>query len=166
MFCSRCSTRVEDGDYFCKNCGASLQATNGVVQNPPMQQKQYMPSPLNGPRRRQGQGGWGKNPYRDQIAQLRLRLKELRMQLREVNSQIMGTRSNYFELDSFIQRGLFHDVGRMIEGTQLFGPYQQRKQLQGQIMQLERELLPLEQAQEQWRLQQQNHEPYVQSDVI
>ena len=165
MFCSRCSTRVQDGDYFCKNCGASLQAVNGVIQNPPMLPKQYMPSPLNAPHRRQGQ--WGKNPYRDQIAQLRLQLKELRMQLREVNSQIMGTRSNYFELDSFMQRGLFHDVGRMIEGTQLFGPYQQRKQLQDQILQLERELLPLEQAQEQWRLQQQqNNASNVQSDVI
>ena len=167
MFCSRCSTRVQDGDYFCKNCGASLQAVDGVVQNPPMQPNRYMPTPLNAPRRRQGQGGWGKNPYRDSIAQLRLQLKELRMQLREVNSQIMGTRSNYFELDSFMQRGLFHDVGRMIEGTQLFGPYQQRKQLQNQIMQLEHELLPLEQAQEQWRLQQQqNNALNAPSDVI
>ncbi len=167
MFCSRCSTRVQDGDYFCKNCGASLQAVDGVVQNPPMQPNRYTPTPLNAPRRRQGQQGWGKNPYRDQIAQLRLQLKELRMQLREVNSQIMGTRSNYFEIDSFMQRGLFHDVGRMIEGTQLFGPYQQRKQLQNQIMQLEHELLPLEQAQEQWRLQQQqNNALNAPSDVI
>lgn len=78
------------------------------------------------------------------------------MQLQELNNQIRGTRSNYFEFDSFVQRGLVHNVGRMIEGAQLFSPYQQRKQLQDQIMQLEHELLPLEKAQEQWRLQQQN----------
>jgi hypothetical protein len=42
-----------------------------------------------------------------------------------------------------------------LPGAQLFGPYQQRKQLQDQIIQLEHQLLPLEQAQEQWRLQQQ-----------
>ncbi len=97
-----------------------------------------------------------RSPYRNQIAQLRLQLKELRMQLRELNNQISGTRSNYFEFDSFVQRGLVHSVGRMIEGAQLFNPYQQRKQLQDQIMQIEHELLPLEKAQEQWRLQQQN----------
>lgn len=169
MFCSRCSTQVQDGDYFCKNCGASLQAVNGVVQNPPMLPNRHIPASPNALRHRQGQGqgNWGKNPYRDQIAQLRLQLKELRMQMREVQSQISGTRSNYFELDSFMQRGLFHDIGRVIEGTQLFNPYQRRKQLQAQIMQLERELLPLEQAQEQWRLQQQqNNMSNVQSDVI
>ena len=166
MFCSKCSTRVQDGDYFCKNCGASLQAVGGVTQNAPMLPVQHRPSSPNMPRHPR-QGGWGKNPYRDQIAQLRLQLKELRMQLREIQSQIAGTRSNYFEIDSFMQRGLFHDIGRMIEGTQLFSPYQQRKQLQEQILQLERQLLPLEQAQEQWRRQQQqNNEVYVQSDVI
>lgn len=35
-------------------------------------------------------------------------------------------------------------------------PEIQRKQLQNQIMQIKHELLPLEKAQEQWRLQQQN----------
>ena len=165
MFCSKCSTRVQDGDYFCKNCGASLRVTDGTVRNPSMLPQTYTSTAPNAARQRQG--GWGRNPYRDQIAQLRLQLKELRMQLRELNSQIMGTRSNYFEIDLFMQRGLFHDLGRMIEGTQLFGPYQQRRQLQSQIMQLEHELLPLEQAQEQWRLQrQQNNESYMQSDVI
>ncbi len=77
------------------------------------------------------------------------------MQLRDLNNQIGNTRSNYFELDSFVQRGLIHNVGRMIEGGQLFGPYQQRKQLQDQISQIERQLLPLEKAQKEWWLQQQ-----------
>ncbi len=45
----------------------------------------------------------------------------------------------------------------MIEGAQLFGPYQQKKQMQDQIMQLEQQLLSLEQAQEQWKLQQQQN---------
>ena len=153
MFCSNCGIQAQDGDRFCKNCGASLQAFGGVMQRPFKPSQTHPPSPPKTPRRpgvnRQ------KNPYRDQIAQLRLQLKELRMHLRELNNQIRGTRSNYFELDSFLQRGPLHNAGRMVEGAQLFGPYQQRKQLQDQIMQLEHELLPLEKAQEQWRVQQQ-----------
>ncbi len=152
MFCSNCNTHIDDGDCFCKNCGASLQAPAGIVQRQPAFSRPELPSHPRNPGRVGMRGP--KNPYRDQIAQIRLQLKELRMNLRELNNQIMGTRSNYFELDSFVQRGLVHNIGRMIEGTQLFGPYQQRKQLQDQIAQLERELLPLEKAQEQWRLQQ------------
>ncbi len=79
------------------------------------------------------------------------------MNLRELNNYVSSTRSNYFEAGSFIQRGPLHSISRMIEGTQLFGPYQQRKQLQDHIMQLERELLPLEQTQEQWFQQQQGN---------
>ena len=153
MFCSRCSTYIEDGDYFCKNCGASLQEPGGVMQRLLTVSRPggSVASKMSG--RSIGVRG-AKNPYRDQIAQLRLQLKELRMNLRELNNQITGTRSNYFEIDSFVQRGPVHNIGRMVEGAQLFGPYQQRKQLQDQIAQLERQLLPLEKAQEQWRLQQ------------
>jgi len=153
MFCSNCGARVIDGDRFCKNCGASLQATDGVMQQSPAGSRERMPASARDSRR-QG-AGRPKNPYRDQIAQLRLQLKEAKLKLRELNNSIRGTRSNYFEFDSFVQRGPIHEIGRMIEGTQLFGPYQQRKQLQEQVMQLEQELLSLEQAQEQWKLQQQ-----------
>jgi zinc-ribbon domain len=148
MFCSSCGKRVEDGDRFCKNCGASLQTPDGVLQHLPDRSQPRMPSASKAP------VGRAKNPYKDQIAQLRLQLKELRINLKQVNNQISGTRSNYFEVDSFAQRGLVQRVGRMIEGAQLFGPNQQKKQLQDQIVQVEQELLSLERAQEEWKLQQ------------
>ncbi len=152
MFCAACGLQIDDGDRFCKNCGASLQVPGHTIQR-----SMTRPTSTQGPRNPQASSrpNAAKNPYRDQIAQLRLQLKEARMHLRDLNDQITGTRSNYFELDSFVQRGLFHDVGRMIEGAQLFGPYQQRKQLQEQVRQLEGQLLQLEKAQEQWRLQSQ-----------
>jgi hypothetical protein len=156
MFCSSCGARLQDGDRFCKDCGAALQAEGGVVQRPPARARQQAPAAPNAARRPGAGANKPKNPYRDQIASLRLQLKQLRIELRKLNSQITGTRSNYFELDSFVQRGPIRNIGRMVEGAQLFGPYQQRKQLQDQITQLEQELLSLEQMQEQWRLQQQN----------
>jgi uncharacterized coiled-coil DUF342 family protein len=152
MFCLSCGARAEDGDRFCKHCGDPLQG--GTISQLPVPTRPRKLAAQQTPRR--PDANRQRNPYRDQIAQLRLQLRELRMQLQEVNYQIRGTRSNYFEFDSFVQRGLIHDVGRMIEGAQLFNPYQQRKQLQDRIMQIERELLPLEKAQEQWRLQQQS----------
>ncbi len=156
MICSSCGARAEDGDRFCKHCGDPLQVSDGLTPRLPAPLKPRRPAMQQQGLRRPGAAGRQRNPYREQIAQLRLQLRELRMQLQELNNQIRGTRSNYFEFDSFVQRGLVHNVGRMIEGAQLFSPYQQRKQLQDQIMQIEHELLPLEKAQEQWRLQQQN----------
>ncbi|GER86484.1 hypothetical protein KDW_06460 [Dictyobacter vulcani] len=152
MFCAFCGSQVKDGDRFCKDCGASLQGPGNAFQSP-VSAVQSVSGNSRSPRR--SGAGAGKNPYRDQIAHLRLELKEARIHLKEVNNQISGTRSNYFELDSFVQRGIARRVGRMIEGAQLFGPYQRRKQLQDQIRQLEMELLQLERAQEQWRLQKQ-----------
>lgn len=157
MFCSSCGIQTQDGDRFCKNCGAALQDAGGIVQRPLRPKQQRNPANAQGPRRPARGMNRPKNPYRDQIAQLRLQLKEQRMRLRELNNQISGTRSNYFEFDSFIQRGPVHNIGRMVEGAQLFGPYQQRKQLQEQVRQLEEQLLTLEKAQEQWRLQQQEN---------
>jgi hypothetical protein len=169
MFCANCGIQVDDGDIFCKNCGISLQVPGNVVSRSMTRPTVVEQAPRhpqgqgngrnqgNGHalRRANGQGPIERNPYRDQIAQLRLQLREARMQLRDLNNQIGNTRSNYFEFDSFMQRGLIHNVGRMIEGAQLFNPYQQRKQLQAQVQQLEGQLLQLEKAQEQWRLQRQ-----------
>lgn len=152
MFCSFCGSQINDGDRFCKDCGAALQGSGNTLQSPASAMRSV---PANSRAPRRPGAGVGKNPYRDQIAHLRLELKEARIHLKEVNNQISGTRSNYFELDSFVQRGIARHVGRMIEGAQLFGPYQRRKQLQDQIRQLEMELLQLERAQEQWRLQKQ-----------
>jgi hypothetical protein len=153
MTCSRCGLHIQDGDRYCKNCGNALLEPDAVNQHLPARSNARMPFPRQGGPHQPGTPR-PQNPYKDSIAQLRLQLRELRMQLRELNNQISGTRSNYFELDSFVQRGMIHNVGRMIEGAQLFSPYQQRKQLQSQISQLDHELLSLEKAQEQWRTQQ------------
>ncbi|HZS77234.1 MAG TPA: zinc ribbon domain-containing protein [Ktedonobacteraceae bacterium] len=157
MFCSHCGMHVQDGDHFCNNCGAPLQQEGGVMQAPYPPMPGTPPSvPQVAPQGRRRAANKPKDPYKDQIAQLRLQLRQLKLQLRQLNNQISGTRSNYFEFDSFMQRGPLHNIGRMVEGAQLFGPYQQRKQLRDQIMQLEQQLLSLEQAQAQWKLEQQN----------
>lgn len=161
MFCSTCGRPMKDGDRFCSNCGAPLQAPGAVMPSTVGRGRQprMAASPPNAPNTsHRAIANKPKNPYRDQIAQLRLQLRQLKLQLRELNQQIRGTRTNYFEFGSFVQRGPMHNIGRMIEGVQLFGPYQQRKQMQNQVMQLEQQLLSLEQAQEQWRLQQQYHQ--------
>ena len=158
MFCSTCGRPMKDGDRFCSNCGAPLQATGAVMPSTPARGRQARLAATPPTADHRPIANKAKNPYRDQIAQLRLQLRELKLQLRELNQQIRGTRSNYFEFDSFVQRGPMRSIGRMVEGAQLFGPYQQRKQLQNQVMQLEQQLLSLEQAQEQWRLQQQNNQ--------
>lgn len=156
MFCATCGRPMKDGDRFCSNCGAPLQAAGAVMPSAPARRQVRTPATAPNASHRPI-ANKPKNPYRDQIAQLRLQLRELKLQLRQLNQQIRGTRTNYFEFDSFVQRGPAHNIGRMIEGVQLFGPYQQRKQMQNQVMQLEQQLLSLEQAQEQWRLQQQSN---------
>ncbi len=153
MFCANCGTQAKDGDHFCNNCGAPLQSAGAVVPQQPRSSRSPVPSGSRTPRR--GGAKRAKDPYKDQIAQIRLQLKEVKIQLRELNNGIRGTRSNYFELDSFVQRGPLHNIGRMVEGAQLFGPYQQRKQLQDQELQLEHQLLELQKTQEQWKFQQQ-----------
>ncbi len=100
MLCSHCGIAVQDGDHFCKNCGASLQMLRGLVQ-PSAPDGKLVPTPLHAARPPRSLRG--RNPYRDQIAQLRLQLKEARMNLRKLNNYISSTRSNYFEASSFIQ---------------------------------------------------------------
>ncbi|BCL78428.1 hypothetical protein ccbrp13_08930 [Ktedonobacteria bacterium brp13] len=155
MQCANCGANTNDGDRFCNNCGAALQKRDGLLRRQPTRSRVGLNEDLD-EQRAPGRPrvSKAKNPYRDQIAQLRLQIKELKLQLRELNNHITGTRSNYFEIDSFLRRGPLRRVGRMVEGAQLFGPYQQRKQLQDQIAQLEYQLLSLEKSQEQWRSQQ------------
>jgi len=155
MQCANCGASTNDGDRFCNNCGAPLQKQGGLLRRQPTRSRVDLNEDLDAQRAPgRSRVGKAKNPYRDQIAQLRLQIKELKLQLRELNNHITGTRSNYFEIDSFLRRGPLRRVGRMVEGVQLFGPYQQRKQLQDQIAQLEYQLLSLEKSQELWRSQQ------------
>ncbi len=152
MFCSNCGARAQDGDHFCNNCGAPLQAAGGVVQS--------APPPLQSAAPKSGRRGAGKpqDPYKEQIAQLKLQIKELKLDLKQITTQMSSVRSNYYETAAFVPRGLLRLGYKGIEDFRLLGPQQQKQQLQQHIMQLERQLLSLQQAQAQWKLQQQNNQ--------
>ncbi len=94
------------------------------------------------------------DPYKDQIAQLKLQIRELKLDLKQITTQMANTRSQYFETSAFVPRGLLKWGYKGLEDFRLLGPQQQKQQLQQHIMQLERELLSLQQAQAQWKLQQ------------
>ena len=89
MLCSHCGITVQDGDHFCKNCGASLQMPGGLVQPSAPNVKLQVPTPLHAARPPRPLRG--RNPYRDQIAQLRGQLEEAGMRLREGNNYISST---------------------------------------------------------------------------
>ncbi|HEY6542455.1 MAG TPA: zinc-ribbon domain-containing protein [Ktedonobacteraceae bacterium] len=152
MFCSKCGAHAQDGDHFCNNCGASLQGAGGVVHTapPPLQSAESRSA-------RRGGAGKPQDPYKDQIAQLKLQIKELKLDLKQITTQMANVRSNYFETSAFVPRGLLKWGYKGIEDFRLMGPQQQKQQLQQHIMQLERQLLSLQQAQAQWKLQQQNN---------
>ena len=151
MFCSNCGARAQDGDHFCNNCGASLQTTGGVVHSAPLPLQAAEPKSS-----RRASASKPQDPYKDQIAQLKLQLKELKLDLRQITTQMANVRSNYFETSAFVPRGLLKWGYKGLEDFRLLGPQQQKQQLQQHIMQLERQLLSLQQAQAQWKLQQQN----------
>ena len=151
MFCSNCGAHAQDGDHFCNNCGAPLQAAGAVAQqpyNPPPQ----APAPSKAARR--SAVNKPQDPYKDQIAQLKLQIRELKLDLKQITGQMANTRSQYFETSAFVPRGLLKWGYKGLEDLRLLGPQQQKQQLQQHIMQLERELLALQQAQAQWKLQQ------------
>ena len=150
MFCSNCGAHAQDGDHFCNNCGAPLQAAGGVVKTapPPLQAAASKSAPRSG-------AGKPQDPYKDQIAQLKLQILELKLDLKQITTQMANVRSNYYETAAFVPRGLLRWGYKGIEDFKLMGPQQQKQQLQQHIMQLERQLLSLQQAQAQWKLQQQ-----------
>ncbi|HLX57880.1 MAG TPA: zinc ribbon domain-containing protein [Ktedonobacteraceae bacterium] len=158
MFCSHCGAHAQDGDHFCNNCGASLQTTGGVVQQPYRSDAappSLMPADEPKSSRRSG-ASKPQDPYKDQIAQLKLQIKELKLDLKQITTQMANVRSNYYETAAFVPRGLLRWGYKGVEDFKLLGPQQQKQQLQQHIMQLEQQLLQLQQAQVQWKLQQQN----------
>jgi predicted amidophosphoribosyltransferase len=150
MFCSNCGAHAQDGDHFCNNCGASLQAPGGVAQ-----QSYTSPSSAPDPSKaaRRSAASKPQDPYKDQIAQLKLQIRELKLDLKQITTQMANTRSQYFETSAFVPRGLLKWGYKGLEDFRLLGPQQQKQQLQQHIMQLERQLLSLQQAQAQWKLQ-------------
>jgi hypothetical protein len=157
MFCSECGTHIQDGDHFCNKCGAPLQVSGGVIQQPsiPMPSVNSSPSmPATSKTSRVSTSNKPKDPYKDQIQQLKLHIRELKLDLKQITTYMANTRSQYYETAAFVPRGLLRFGDKMIEDFRLQGPQQQKQQLQQQIMQLERQLLDLQQAQAQWKAQQ------------
>ncbi len=149
MFCSTCGTHVEDGDHFCNNCGAPLQSSGGVSQQPLAPSIPSAPKTL-----RASSSIKPKDPYKDQIQQLKLHIRELKLDLKQITTSMSTTRSQYYETAAFVPRGIMRMGDKMLEDFRLLGPQQQKQQLQQQIMQLEQELPGLEQRQMQWKAQQ------------
>ena len=156
MFCSECGTHVQDGDHFCNNCGAPLQVSGGIIQQPstvpPVSLSPSIPptsktSPVSSSKKPE-------DPYKDQIQQLKLHIRELKLDLKQITTYMANTRSQYYETAAFVPRGLLRMGDKMLEDFRLLGPQQQKQQLQQQIMLLERQLLGLQQAQAQWEAQQ------------
>lgn len=140
MYCSACGQRVKDGDHFCQNCGAPLQAPGSVMQEP------QAPAP-------RGRAA-AQDPYKEQIAQLKLEIKQLKLYLKQITTNMSSTRSQYYETAAFVPHGLMRRGYKWLEDFRLWKPQMQKQQLQQQIMQLEQELLGLQQAQAQWKAQQ------------
>src|SRR5581483_8916149 len=140
MYCSACGERVKDGTHFCPNCGAPLQAPGAITyeHQAPIQRSR----------------GAEQDPYKEQIAQLKLEIKQLKLYLKQVNAGMSNTRSQYYETAAFVPHGLLRRGYKWLEDFRLWKPQQQKQQLQQQIMQLEQELLGLQQAQAQWKAQQ------------
>jgi hypothetical protein len=154
MFCSECGIHIQDGDHFCNNCGAPLQASGGVVQQPPVSMPPATSTPSMPKTSRVSNSSKPQDPYKDQIQQLKLHIRELKLDLKQITTYMANTRSQYYETAAFVPRGLLRLGDKMIEDFRLLGPQQQKQQLQQQIMQLERQLLSLQQAQAQWKAQQ------------
>jgi hypothetical protein len=98
--------------------------------------------------------GKSPDPYKDQIQQLKLHIRELKLDLKQITTNMPNIRSQYYETAAFMPRGLLRWSKKAFEDFQLLGPQQQKQHLQEQIVQLERELLSLQQAQAQWKAQQ------------
>lgn len=153
MFCSNCGSHVSDGDHFCNNCGAPLQAAGSVTPHSPALAPPSPTSVASTLARRSGSSK-PQDPYKNQIAQLKLQIRELKLDLKQITTQMANTRSQYYETAAFIPRGLLRWGYKGMEDFRLMGPQQQKQQLQQHIMQLEQQLLSLQQAQAQWKLQQ------------
>ncbi len=157
MFCSNCGNHVEDGAHFCTNCGAPLQPPGALAYQQPQPQPKDEPE-YRAPAAKRTSGSSSrqskpKDPYQQQIKELKLQIKQLRLDLQHVNQQISQARIQYEESAPFLPWSL-RRVDRMIEAGRLWNPAQKRQELQQQIQQLEQQLLGLQQAQLQWQEQQ------------
>lgn len=136
MFCTACGQHLQDGAHFCDRCGARLEQPGAVTYTAPTRSTRS-----------------SSDPYKEQIAQLKLQLRQLKLSLKQINTGMSNKRSQYNETAAFVPHGMLRRGYKMIEDAQLWGPQQQKQQLQQEIAQLEQELLGLQQAQIQWKEQ-------------
>ncbi len=151
MYCPDCGQPVNAESHFCEQCGAPLQASERRAA-PPMRLHADVPEPYeqaSSVRMRNRM----QDPYKDQIAQLRLQIKQLKLDLKHITTNMSNTRAQYNQTATFVPRGLLRHGYKMIEDFRLLGPQQQKQQLQQEILNLEQELLGLQQAQAQWKAQ-------------
>ncbi len=158
MYCARCGAYNQDGAHFCQNCGNQLQAPGAVLQQPPIDPYQIytQEEPSVRPRARSGRSVKPRDPYQDQIKQLKLQIKQMKLYLKQVNTHMSATRAQYNQTSAFVPEGILKRGYKWFEDMRLLGPQQQKQQLQQQILQLEQQLLGLEQAQTQWKMMNQS----------
>lgn len=159
MYCSACGQHLHDDARFCDHCGASIELPGSVTnENPaPPTHTRRQPDGPNEERPTPSTRTYheNKDPYKDQIAQLKLELRQLKLELKRVNANLSTTRAQHNETAAFVPHGVLRRGYKIIEDVRLWGPQQQKQALQQEIMNMEQELLNMQQAQTQWKLQQQ-----------
>jgi hypothetical protein len=148
MYCSQCGTHVKDGEHFCSNCGASLQKPAAVRRQAPGQEFVER----DGGRRESTQ-----DPYQEQIQELRLHIRQLKLDLKKITTSMSSTRSHYYQTRAFLPRAI-RKGSKWFEDFRLLGKQPQKEQLQQEIANRQQELLGLEEAQVEWK-RQQNRRP-------
>ncbi len=159
MFCSACGQSVSENARFCQHCGAQFQEEEEIApreiapyEEPyqevePVAATESVLAPAK-PRQRAV-----RDPYKEQIAELRLYIKQLKLELRQITTDMANTRAHYNQTSAFIPRGILHKGYKLFEDAHLLGPQQQKERLQQEVLRAEQELLDLQQAQLDWKEQ-------------
>ncbi len=160
MFCSACGQSVSENARFCQHCGAQFQEEEEIApreiapyEEPyqevePIAAAEPVLAPVRSRRR------VVRDPYKEQIAELKLYIKQLKLELRQITTDMANTRAHYNQTSAFIPRGILHKGYKLFEDANLLGPQQQKERLQQEVLRAEQELLNLQQAQLDWKEQQ------------
>ncbi len=147
MFCPQCGTHVADSEHFCTNCGNATTAA--VMQQVGKSQEGELRT---GGGRSRG-GVKSQDPYKEQIQQLRMHIRQLKLDLSQINNNMGATRSHYRQTAAFLPWRI-REGSKLFEDIKLLGKQPHKEQLQQQIATLQQELLGLEHAQLEWKRQQ------------
>ncbi len=155
MFCSACGQSVREDAHFCDHCGAQYQEESEIDPvDPTASIAPYEQVESSSPVRATVHRRSVRDPYKEQIAELRLRIKQLKLELKQIATDMANTRAQYNQTSAFIPRGIVHKGYKLFEDARLLGPQQQKQRLQQEILRMEQELLDLQQAQLDWKEQQ------------